>query len=123
VSAPPTYTDQQVADAKAKVCAAFQLAHQAVLASSARALPTDPTSNIAFATAGRQAIDVGSRYIALVLAEEPATPGDVREAATNVIRTYQVATINYLAEVSQPELDNALHASDGATLAIQNICK
>jgi hypothetical protein len=64
-SAPPapTYTDQQVASAKANVCAAFEKIDHAVALSDAEgASSTDRSAQLA-AALGRQVLDFGSRYL------------------------------------------------------------
>jgi hypothetical protein len=65
-SAPPApiYTDQQVASAKAIVCAAFEKIDHAVALSDAEgANSTDRSAQLAAAALGRQVLDFGSRYL------------------------------------------------------------
>jgi hypothetical protein len=119
----PAYTDQQVADAKAKVCDVYEKVHHAVYINSHRDLPTDPTSNIAVATSARQALDVGSRYLASTLTAEPATPGDLHDAVQKLANTFETLAINYLAEVGNSELNPMLTDADNATLAVEALCK
>jgi hypothetical protein len=59
----------------------------------------------------------------LIVAAEPATPDDLREAANDVTTAYQKLATNYLAEVSQSELDSTIHASDDASTKIDALCK
>ena len=62
--APPTpiYTDQQVATAKANVCAAFEKTEHAVnLSDNERASSSDRTAQLAAAALARQVLDFGSR--------------------------------------------------------------
>jgi hypothetical protein len=117
-----TYTGQQVTDAKAKVCAAHDKVHHAVGLTSARS-SDDPTLHLAIATSGRQALDVGSSYLLTTLAEQPATPPDLTAAVHKLANTFQELTVDYLAEVSDSELDPLLRTSDQLTMTIEGICK
>lgn len=120
--APPTYTAQQAADAKAKVCGAHEKVHRAVGLTSGRS-SDDPTLHLAIATSGRQALDVGGNYLLTILAQEPATPPDLAAAVRKLANTFQELTVDYLAEVSDSELNPLLHASDQITLTIESLCK
>lgn len=122
-SSPATkYTDQQVVEAKAKVCAAHQKVHHAVGLTSGRS-SDDPSGHLAIATSARQALDAGGRYLLSKLAEEPATPADLTEAVRKLANSFQELTVDYLAEVSDAELDPLLRTSDQATLTIESLCK
>jgi hypothetical protein len=119
----PRYTDQQVSDAKSKVCSAYQKVHHAVLVASARNGGSDPTAQLAVATAVRQALDVGRGYLLTTVAEEPATPPDLAAAVRKLAGLFEVLAVDYLAEVSDSELEPSLRASDDATLTIEGLCK
>jgi hypothetical protein len=118
-----TYSDQQAAEAKAKVCAAFDKVQHAVMATSARSGGDDPTAILAVATSGRQALEVGSRYLLAKLAEEPATPANLADIVRRVANLYQERTIDYLAEVSDAEIDQLRRVSDEATSMVERLCK
>jgi hypothetical protein len=119
----PAYTDQQTADAKAKVCAAFGSVHQAVVVTNHRDHGNDPTSILAAATSARQAFDAGSDYLLTTLTDEPATPPDLAKAVRSLATVFQQLTVSYLAEVSDSALDPLLRAGDDATLTVQRLCK
>jgi hypothetical protein len=118
----PTYSNQHVADAKARVCAAHEKVHHAVGLTSGRS-SDDPTAHLAIATSARQALDVGGNYLLATLAEEPATPPDLATAVRKLANTFQELTIDYLAQASDSELDPLLRTSDQATLTIESLCK
>jgi hypothetical protein len=118
----PTYSQQQVADAKAHVCAAYEKVHHAVGLTSGRS-SDDPTMHLAIATSGRQALDVGGNYLLSTLAQEPATPPDLAAAVRKLATTFQELTVDYLAEVSDSELDPLLRTSDQASVTIESLCK
>jgi hypothetical protein len=119
---PLTYTAQQISDAKAKVCAAHDKVHHAVGLTSGRS-GDDPTLHLAIATSGRQALDVGGSYLLTTLAEQPATPPDLAGAVRKLANTFQELTVDYLAEVSDSELDPLLRTSDQLTTTIEGLCK
>jgi hypothetical protein len=119
---PPTYTGQQVTDAKTKVCAAHDKVHHAVGLTSGRS-SDDPTLHLAIATSGRQALDVGSSYLLTTLSEQPATPPDLAAAVHKLANTFEELTVDYLAEVSDSELDPLLRTSDQLTMTIEGLCK
>jgi hypothetical protein len=120
---PPTYTDQQVADAKAKVCAAYDKVHSAVKASSARDEGTDPTSQLAFALNGRQALLAGSEYLRTVLSAEPATPKDLATTIRKLTDVFQELVVDYLNGMNESQMDSPLQAGNEATLTIERLCK
>ena len=59
--APPTYSAQQVADAKTKVCAEYQRVHSAIKASTARDMGTDPTAQQVYGINGPTSTSSGKR--------------------------------------------------------------
>ncbi len=120
---PPTYTDQQVNEAKATVCAAFEEVHHAIHVSSARDRGNDPTANLAFAVNARQALVAGSEYLLMKLSEEPATSRELADAVRKLAGLYENLTLNFLAEVSDPEMEPLLRAGDEATSTVQRLCK
>ena len=119
----PTYSNQQVADAKAKVCAAFDKVHQAVRSNFARDQGTDPNQQLLVAVTGQEALLAGSVYLQTTLSEEPATPADLATAVGKLVDVFQSLTVDYLNGHGSPEVDPSLRAGDEATLAIQGLCK
>ncbi|OSC39531.1 hypothetical protein [Mycobacterium decipiens] len=121
----PTYTNQQVADAKAKVCAAYEQVRKAGDLAGSRNGGSDPTAILAVATSTRQVLEVGSRYLMTKLGTEPATPPDLAAAVHKLANVYQELTINYLDGLSNSdqELDPLLRAGDEAHSTIETLCK
>jgi hypothetical protein len=119
----PTYSSQQVADAKAKVCAAYGKVREALAVAGARGGSNDPTASLAIATGSRQALDVGSRYLLAALAHEPATASELVTAVRKLADLYQELTINYLADASDSEVAPLRRAADEPTSAIDGICR
>jgi hypothetical protein len=121
----PTYTAQQVADAKAHVCAAFERVHQAVDLAHTHVGSSDYTTQLAAAALTHTALDAGSRYLLTMLAEEPAAPSDLSTAVRNEANAEQEALIGYLngLPASDPFMAPALNASDAATATVRRLCK
>lgn len=78
----PTFSAQQVTDAKSNVCAAYAKIHQALDVNAPRNGGSDPTAQLAVATNMRQIYVVGSAYLVTKLADEPATPSDLAAATS-----------------------------------------
>jgi glutathione S-transferase len=121
----PTYTDQQVANAKTNVCAAFAQVDRALGVAQSFSGSSDPTAVLAVATSTRQALDFGSRYLLMKLADEPATPSDLATAIRNESDSYQQLIIGYLdgLQYSDPKMQPAITASGQATDTIRRLCK
>jgi hypothetical protein len=119
------YPQQQVANARTTLCAAYEQVRKAGDAAGARNGGGDPTSILAVATSTRQVLDVGSRYLISKLNAEPATPPDLAAAIRKLADVYQEMTVDYLDGLSNsdPELSPLLQAGDEAHSTIQGLCK
>jgi hypothetical protein len=116
----PTYTERQVSDAKAKVCAAYEKVLNATTVNANGTLGDDPTSRLLTAVNQRQVFNIGSAYYWKTLAEEPATPPDLAAAMDKLAHLYQ--TINLAGIVGDPnEADHNAANETGAK--IQELCK
>jgi hypothetical protein len=120
----PAYTNQQTADAKGTVCAAFAKVDHA-LDISARNTGDDPATKLAAATSGRQVLDAGSRYLLTKLVEEPAAPPEVAKEVRKFADSSQELVIGYLDGLtnSDADLQPSLSAGDETTLTIRRLCK
>jgi hypothetical protein len=123
--AAPTYTEQQIENAKTNVCAAFERVQHAVDLANSHVGSTDYATQLAAAALTHETLDAGSRYLLTKLSEEPATPPDLATAVRNGANADQEALIGYLngLPASDPAMQPALNASDEATLTIQRLCK
>jgi hypothetical protein len=121
----PTFTDQQVANAKTNVCAAFEKVHNAVDLAHSHAGSADYNTQLTAAALTNLALDAGSRYLLTKLAEEPATPPDLATAVRNEANAEQEALIGYLngLPASDPQMQPAVGASDEATATVRRLCK
>ena len=118
----PTYTQQQIADAKAKVCASVGKFNRAVSVNNALPRGSDP---VVAAVNSRQIFDVFSRYLLATLAEEPATPADLANAVREEASTLEEAVIGYEDGLSNSDSDMRpiMDASSAAADKIQQLCK
>lgn len=116
------YTQQQISDAKAKVCAAFEQVDRAL--GVANALPNG-SDTLVTALNIRQVFDVGSRHLLATLAEEPATPPDLAAAVRNQAGTLEEAVIDYQDGFSNsdPQMRSVVDANTAATNTIRQLCK
>jgi len=116
----PSYSEQQVADAKAKVCAAYGKVLNATTVNAARNGGDDPHTQLLIATTQRQVFAVGSSYLLTTLAEEPATPADLAAAANTLAHLYREITLDGLVGDRN---DPAHDAANETGYKIQGICK
>ena len=121
----PTYTAQQTADAKAKICGAFGKVTRAVDVANRVPRGSDATAVLAAATTMRQAFDVGSRYLFVTLANEPATPADLAIATRKEASSLQEGVMGYLDGLtnSDPEMRPLVDANTEAAATIRGLCK
>ncbi|WP_264002016.1 hypothetical protein [Mycobacterium florentinum] len=121
----PSYSTQEVTDAKTKICAAYEKVHHALVLSSARNGGSDPTAVLGVATSGRQVLDAGSRYLVTKLSEEQATSPELAIAVRNLATAYQELAISYLNDLtnSDAQLQPVLQAADDASATIERLCK
>ena len=123
--AAPTYSNQQVADAKAAVCGAYEQVRKAGDEAGKRDGGNDPTAVLTVATSTRQVLDTSSRYLMTKLDTHPATPHDLAAAVRKLADVYQEMTVDYLDGLtnSDPELSPLLRAGDEAHSTIAGLCK
>lgn len=119
----PQYDDEQVAEAKANICAAYHQVHRGVLVNTARNIGDDPASIFAVAANARIALFDGGEYLSTKLSQEPATPADLTDAIRTLVGAYQQLTIDYLAEVPEPQAQASLGSVDTASATVFQMCQ
>lgn len=122
----PTYTDQQVANAKTNVCAAFgKIDHAVALSDAEAARSTDRAAQLAAAALGRQVLDFGSRYLFAQVAENPAAPSALTLAVKEQANALQDLLVGYIngAPPGDPSLQSPQKASDESADTIRRLCK
>jgi hypothetical protein len=118
----PTYTAQQTADAKAKVCAAVGKLDRAVGVLKALPSGSDP---LAVSIDTRQVFDVFSRHLLATLAEEPATSADLAAAVRKEADTLAEVVTGYEDGLGtfDPELKPVVDANSAAADTVRQLCK
>src|SRR5262249_1858418 len=97
-SPPPTaFTEQQTTDAKEKVCQTYEKVHQAVLTNTGRSGGSDAIALLGVAANARLALYDGGEYLLKTLAQQPATPPELATAIQQLVDSYQLLAINYMA--------------------------
>ncbi len=123
VEAAPTFTDAQVAEAKANVCAVYKLSANAIGVASNRPRGTDETSVLAVAAQIRIATLSGPQYVLNVLNKNTATPADLAQTVNEYVSSYQQLGLGLLADKGQADMDPAvLNAGDAANNKLQQEC-
>ena len=107
----PTFSAQQVADAKSKVCAAYAKIHHAVDTNATRTGGGDPTGQLAVAVNMRQVYVAGSAHLLTTLADEPATPSDLVTAAQKITRLFQVLVLEGLSSDPTAQTSNDVNTT------------
>jgi hypothetical protein len=121
--ATPTYSDQQVAAAKAKVCGAYDRVHHAVLANTGREGGTDPALLLGVAANARIALFDSGIYLDKVLAQAPATPTDLADATRALASAYQELALDYMAEATESDVQSASQVIEKTGSTVQEKCK
>ncbi|WP_139331226.1 hypothetical protein [Mycobacterium sp. IS-1264] len=119
----PTYSSQQVAGAKSKVCAAFEKADSAVKATSARDKGAEYATQLATAVNVRQSLIAGSQYLLTTLNNEPATPADLAANIRSLANAYQLLAIELQSDAPDSEKDPTVRSGDETTSTLRNMCK
>ncbi|MGA8332293.1 MAG: hypothetical protein WB777_23860 [Mycobacterium sp.] len=116
----PAFSDQQVADAKSKVCAAFEKVQKASSSNSGRNGGDDPNAQLLVAVNMRQVFMSSSVYLLRTLVEEPAAPAELASATKKLADMFQVITLDGLAgDRNDPGHD----AANETGQTIENLCK
>jgi hypothetical protein len=115
-----TYSEQQTAEAKSKVCAAIEKVKKANTMNSNRNGGEDPNGQLLIAVNGRQVYIASSLYLLTTLADEPATPHELGAAGRKLANLYQVIAMDGLA--SDPS-QAARDAASGTGASIDELCK
>jgi hypothetical protein len=120
-SAPPkpTFSDQQVAEAKSKVCAAYEKTHRAVDANATRNVGDDPTAQLVVKVNMRQIYVVSSAYLFTTLADAPATPADLAANTRKLANLLQELVLDGLASDPATPYD----AVNETGVTIESLCK
>jgi hypothetical protein len=115
-----TFSAQQVADAKSKVCEAFDKVLKASSINGARTGGDDPNARLLVATNQQMVFVAGSAHLTTALADDPAAPADLAAAVKKLSDLYQVITLDGLVG----DLNDPAHNEANETgFTIQRLCK
>lgn len=120
----PTYTAQQVTDAKTKVCAAFETVQKGVSLTSNAPNPGNVLAlGEALAANGRLALTAGSAYLLDQL--QPATPQPLATEIRSFARLLLTLAVNYAAGAvdADPPQAALLHDGENDVAHIAELCK
>jgi hypothetical protein len=118
----PSFSDQQVKDAKTSVCAAFTAVHRAVVVNT-HLEPSPEGDPVAVATSARLALYGGGSYLRDHLTRTPATPADLAKAVGSLATTLEDLAVNYLAGATALVQDPLRHNLDGQLVDVDGRCK
>lgn len=120
----PTFTSQQISDAKENVCAAHRIVRQAAVLNTNQAnpVPGDPTGDLAVAANARLALYSGGDYLLRRLTAEPATPAELRDAVRSLANALQELAVNYLAGAPDSVVTPLRLALERDTRAVDPLC-
>ncbi|CKV54065.1 alanine and proline rich membrane protein [Mycobacterium tuberculosis] len=120
----PTFTSQQISDAKENVCAAHRIVRQAAVLNTNQAnpVPGDPTGDLAVAANARLALYSGGDSLLRRLTAEPATPAELRDAVRSLANALQELAVNYLAGAPDSVVTPLRLALERDTRAVDPLC-
>lgn len=119
----PVYADQQIAAANANLCGAYRQVRHALDAAGARNGGSAPIASLAVATASRQALEAGSRYLLAKLAEQSATDSALATATHKLAESYLQIAVSYLADSNDSENWSVFQSVRKPTATIDHLCK
>ncbi|HYB36495.1 MAG TPA: hypothetical protein VEF72_12475 [Mycobacterium sp.] len=121
----PTYTDQQITDAKASICAAYNISKNEVFENTHRPNPVegDEIGSLAVAANGRLGLYAGGDYLLKRLAAEPAAPSDLANAVRALANSYEEFGIRALNNEPNSGLDALRHDIDADIAKIDGLSK
>ncbi|TDH47910.1 hypothetical protein E2F47_26035 [Mycobacterium eburneum] len=121
----PTYSDQQIAKAKANVCEAYNTVSHAVLVNTHRPnpVPGDDVGALAAAANGRLALYAGGDYLLDRLAANPAAPGGLVKAIRSLANQSKEIGIAFLADEPDSVQEPLRRALDADVATIDGLCQ
>lgn len=120
--AQPTYSNQQVADAKKAVCDAFTTAVNSFhVAGTQKAV--DPTGKFLVAINARLAVIASGNYMRNEVEANPEAPKELRDLVNKLAKDYENIGLAQLAEESQRNVDVFGASADKAIPEINTMCQ
>ncbi|MEZ0364197.1 hypothetical protein ACAG26_10920 [Mycobacterium sp. pUA109] len=121
----PMYSDQQISDAKANVCAAFQIVKSEVALNTHRPRPaeSEETAILAIAANARLAVYAAGDYLLYRLTSEPATPADLEKPIRSLATSYLEAGIHAINDDTDADLEPFRHTIDTDIAIVDRLCQ
>jgi len=119
-----SFSDQQSAQAKANVCAAWAPVRRSVWVGTPNPRPGDPVAQDAVAANVRLAMLGGGSFLKEIVDAEPAAPADLANAVKSVANTLEWMGVYYLARLdTHGVIDPLRQKLDSEGAAIDKLCK
>lgn len=120
-----SYSEQESKDAKTDLCKASVSVFKAVARNTHLQNPVqnDPIGSLAVAANARLALAAGGGYLRSRLADEPATPEDLKKAVAGLADTLEGLGISYLAGEPNEARDSLRQDLESRIKTVGEICK
>ncbi len=124
-SSAPTYSDQQVKDAKKHICETFRIVDHEVVRNSRMKNPENggPIGALSVATAARLAFYSGGAFLRDRVTQEPATPPALAKSVNDMGSALEELAIGYLAGGPEFAQDSLRQSLDDKIKATIELCK
>lgn len=119
--AAPTYSEEQVAEAKDAVCAAYARGEQAVQAAGAKTAQS-PEDVLPIAVNTRLAEATLADHLKSELDANPATPRELEALMRGLTREYYEIALKQLSDGTAADIQPLAHVADDLISKIQQIC-
>lgn len=124
-ASPAPYTDTEIAEATASICAAVDLALRGVSLQTGQTPPDDPSGAVAAAANARLALAVASDNLVIAADDGKAAPVGLRDAVRRLADAYRTVASHYLAGelIDSPPIKAASDSAGAAVTTIAATCK
>jgi hypothetical protein len=120
--ATPQYSEQQIADAKKNLCAAYNTMYPAI--KSAGSLSSeDPNQKFMISINTRLAFNSSADYLLAAVSQNPAGPSHLLDATRGLAISYQQIILAQTATAPQEQLKPMYEKADGNVNSIKQECE
>ena len=121
-AATPTYSEQQVAEAKKAVCDGFSQGQDALSVAGSKRSDI-PSESFAIALNSRLAVDAVMDHLRSNLLENPAASEAVKTTVRDLANNYQELLLKTVADKTGSDLDPILKKIEASTNAVEQACE